>query len=145
MANKGVATDMAIANPERGEVGLVVVRGDEEKEYVLKLSINAAVAMQKKLGKPLTEVVNDLQKLDVAVIREMAFMFLQKHHKDEIKTVDLAGDVIDDAGGIGKFLGAFQQLVAANNPDDGTGKAANPPTAQATTTGDSTLPPDVTH
>ena len=133
---------MATANPERGEVGLTVIRDGETREYVLKLSINAAVAMQKKLGKPLTEIVNELQRLDVGVIREMAFMFLQKHHKDEIKTVEAAGDVIDDAGGIGKFLGAFQQLVKANNPDAGTGPTGNPPTAQTeTTTGDSTSAP----
>lgn len=134
-----------VANPERGEVGLKVIRGDEEKVYILKLSINAAVAMQKELGKPLAEVVGDLEKLDVNTIRRMAFMFLQKFHKDEIKTVDQAGDLIDDAGGIGRFLGAFQQLVQANNPTTGE-SAGNPPKAQAaTTTGDSTSSLDVTH
>lgn len=128
-----------VANPERGEVSLRVMRGDEEKDYILKLSINAAVAMQKELKKPLTEVVQDLEKLDVEVIRRMAFMFLQKYHKDEIKTVDQAGDLIDDAGGIGKFLGAFQQLVKANNPEGGA--EGNPPKAQAKrTTGGSTSP-----
>lgn len=134
---------MATANPERGEVALPVTRDGETTDYVLKLSLNAAVAMQKKLGRPLAEIVNELQKMDASVIREMAFMFLQKHHKDEIKTVDQAGDLVDDAGGIGKFLGAFRQLIEANNPETTGGATGNPPTAQTSGTSDaSTSAPD---
>lgn len=137
---------MAIANPERGEVGLRVVRGDEDKEYVLKLSVNAAAAMQKKLGKPFGEIVRSLEKMDFEVMRELTFMLLQKHHRAEIKTLDQAGDLIEDAGGMGAFSKAFTELATMNAKavEDGTG--ANPQTAQAAemSSGGSTSQPDAT-
>ncbi len=130
-----------VANPERGEVGLKVRRGDEDKEYILKLSLNAAVAMQKKTGKTLAVLVAEMERLDMEVVREMLFMFLQKHHAKDITTVAQAGDLFDDAGGLGSFIEAFQQLIQANNPPATGGAAGNPPTAQTeTTTGGSTSP-----
>lgn len=128
-----------VANPERGEVGLTVTRGDETREYILKLTTNAAVMMQKRLKKPLAQIVADLERLDMESVRDLAFMFLQKYHKDEFKTVEQAGDLVDDAGGLGPFFQAFKQLIAANDP--GESAAGNPQTAQPKTTGDSTSLP----
>lgn len=125
-----------MANPERGEVGLVVQRDGGSTEYVLKMTMNAAAAMQKRLGKPFVEIVADLEKMDLIVLRDLAFMLLQKHHKNEIKTVEQAGDLIDDAGGIEAFVTAFNVLMEANKaPGDAT---ANPPNAQTTTLAPST-------
>jgi hypothetical protein len=120
---------MATANPERGEVDFPVKRGDGgvEKNYVLKLSINAAVALQKKLKKPMAEIVGGLDKMDFEIIREIAFMLLQKHHAEEVKTPEAAGDVVDDGGGVQKFALAFQSLIAANQDGEGN---ANPQAAQ---------------
>lgn len=133
-----------VANPERGEVALKVERGGETKEYVLKMSMNAAVVMQKEFKKPLAEIVVELQKLDVEVIRRLCFMLLQKYHKDEFTTVEKAGDLIDDVGGLGPFFAAFDQLVKINQPADGAD--GNPPKGAATPTTDgSTSSPDVTH
>lgn len=131
---------MALANPDRGEVSLVVVRNGDTKEYVLRMTMNAAAAMQKRLGKPMSAALEDLQRVDVNTMRELAFMFLQKYHRDEINSVEKAGDLIDDAGGIGAFLSAFNTLMMLNAPK---ADPANPPTAQERTSGSSTSMPDV--
>lgn len=128
-----------VANPERGEVEITVIRDGETKPYVLKMTMNASVAMQKRLGKPVAEIIDDLQKLDVLAIRDLAFMLLQKHHKDEIKTVEQAGDLLDDAGGIAVFLQKFEEVSRLNAGE----QTANPPTAQPTTGAPSTLALDV--
>ncbi len=124
---------MATANPERGEVDFPVKSADGavEKNYVLKLSINAAVTLQKKLKKPMAEIVQGLDKMDFETIREIAFMLLQKHHAEDVKTPDAAGDVVDDGGGVQKFALAFQSLITANQGGEGN---ANPPGAQAPST-----------
>ena len=132
---------MATANPERGEVDLPVKRadGEVERNYVLKLSINAAVTLQKKLRKPMAEIVSSLDKMDFETIREIAFMLLQKYHKEDITTPEQAGDVVDDAGGIHPFARAFEALVMKQQ--DGQGNA-NPQTAQGTSiTGESSSMP----
>lgn len=127
-----------VANPERGEVPLVVKRGDEEREYVLKLTMTAAAALQKRLGKTLGEALEDLAKMDVVTIMNLAFMLLQKHHKDEIKTVDQAGELIDDSGRMSAFIVAFNKVMEINTTE-GTG---NPLTAQTAGGAPSTSAPD---
>lgn len=124
---------MATANPEKGEVALTVHRDDGTRDYVLKLSINAAVALEKKRKKTFAEIVAEVERLDMEVIRDIAFVLLQKYHKDEIKTVEAAGDLMDDAGGMESFFEAFRELVKVNEPPKGDGKT-DPPVA-ATTTG----------
>lgn len=129
-----------VANPERGEVDLEVHTAEGTKHYTLKLSINAAVALQAKRKKTMGEIVQELSTMDFNTIRSLAFVVLQKHHKDEITTEEKAGDVIDDAGGVVPFMAAMRQLLemgqkAAND--------ANPPTAQETTGGASISTPAV--
>jgi hypothetical protein len=130
-----------MANPERGEVGLTATRTvdgqPQTKEYTLKMSTNAAVALQRKCKKPMSEIVAHVEKMDFEAIRDIAFMLLQKHHADEIKTQEQAGDVLDDLGSIGKFFDAFRQLMEVNQPPQGEG-SANPLVTQ-TPTGDSSI------
>ena len=130
-----------VANPERGEVELQVKSrdGNVEKTYVLKLSINAARALQKKYkGKPMGEIVAGLDKMDFESIADIAFMLLQKHHSEEVTTPDKAGDVLDDCGGVVPFAMAFRELISMKDAEGN----ANPPKAQEpSTTGDSTSTP----
>lgn len=130
------------ANPHRGEVDFPVRKpdGEIERNYILQLSLNAGSVLQKKFkGKPMGEIVAGLDKMDFETIREIAFMLLQKHHSDDIKTAEQAGDVVDDCGGVVKFAQAFQALLGLKA---GVGQgAANPQTAQTSTTGDSTSMP----
>lgn len=129
------------ANPHRGEVDFPVrnAGGDIERNYILKLSLNAGAALQKKFkGKPMGEIVAGLDKMDFDTIKELAFMLLQKHHADEVTTPDKAGDVVDDGGGIVKFAEAFKALLGVKDASEGNG---NPQTAQTSTSGSSTSTP----
>jgi hypothetical protein len=128
------------ANAERGEVDLEIKNGDGEVErsYVLKLSMNAAVALQRKHKKSMAQIFSEVERLDFEAMREIAFMLLQKHHSGDVKTPEQAGDIIDDAGGPDRFFGVYKALIEANVPRDAEGKpASNPPTAQTMTSGGS--------
>lgn len=121
-----------VANPERGEVDLEAHTPSGTKHYTLKLSINAAVALQAKRKKTMGEIVAELSTMDFNTIRALAFVVLQKHHKDEITTEELAGDVVDDAGGVVPFMAAMKALLEMGQE---AADAGNPPTAQGETTG----------
>lgn len=123
------------ANPERGEVSLVVPgrNGEADRTYTLKLSMNVAVALQKRLKKTIGEILAETSRLDFEAIRTCAWLLLQKYHKDEFKTEDAVGDLIDDAGGAPVFFDLIGQLNDTNKaPDEGNeGDAKGPQQAQA--------------
>lgn len=126
-----------MTNPERGEVALTV----GGREYTLKLSMNAAAALEKRLGKSVGEILRDAGQLKFTAIRLCVWLLLQKYHADDFKTEESAGNLIDDAGGIAPFFAVLMELGQANRTE-GTGDPANPPTAQASTGGGSTSTPD---
>jgi len=130
-----------IGNPEQGEVDLHVKDkdGNITKTYVLKVSMKAGRALQQKHKKPFGQIVASLDQLDLDSMQELAFAVLQKHHSDQVKTPDDAGEVIDEAGGIIPFATAFKALMGLKD-EDGKG-TENPPTAQSSTTGASTSTP----
>lgn len=120
-----------MANAERGEVALTVTNtAGETREYTLKLSMNAAAEMETKRKMPIGQIVGQVEQLSMQAIRDIAFVLLQKYHKDEIKTVEQAGNLIDDAGGPEQFFAAFRALVEINKPPAVEG-SENPPMAQA--------------
>src|SRR5687768_13606864 len=123
-----------MANPERGEVTLIVKRGpkgdEQEHEYTLKLGMNASVSLQNKRKKTLSQIVAEVETLDMASVRDIAHMLLQKYHAEEFNTVEKAGDLIDDAGGLLPFFSAFKQLMELNQAPAGAEGNGNPPTAQ---------------
>lgn len=125
------------ANRERGEASFFVERDGVQKEYILKMSINAAAALQQQRGKYLPEIMAGIETLDFLAMRDIAWLFLQKHHADEIDTVEKAGDLIDEAGGIDAFFTAFNQLMQDNQPP-ADGAAANPRRAQTASQASST-------
>lgn len=128
-----------MANPERGEVALKV----KDRTFTLKLSMNAAVSLQKKTGKKIGQLLNECTSLDFETIRTLVLMLLQKYHADEFKTEEQAGDLIDDAGGIAVFSDALTSLMDVNKPDVTSEGANRPPSAQPSGTGDSSTPTPV--
>lgn len=126
-----------MANPERGEVGISVTRvvngRDETFEYTLKLSMNAAVALQNKRKKTMSAIMAEVESLDFATIRDIAHMLLQKHHAKEFDTPEKAGDLIDEAGGLIPFFDAFRALMATNETPPSQEGSANPQPAQIQT------------
>lgn len=130
-----------VANPERGEVELAV-NGDV---YVLKLSMNAAVILQKKTGKTIGQLLRECGELDFDSIRNVTWMLLQKHHADKFKLPDSVGDLIDEAGGVQQIADALIKVQRVNAAEGPTvvGRDGRPPTAQTGPTGDgSTSKPD---
>jgi len=120
------------ANPARGEVAFVV--GDET--YVLRPTMNALCAMQKRTGQTYGQLIGALTTLDLLALRDLLFTFLQPLHGKTIKTVEQAGDLMDAAGGHRPALDAITEVLRLNarKPTAGEPSAdADPPTAQAGT------------
>lgn len=133
---------MAAANPERGEIDLKV--GD--RAFVLKLSMNAAVALEKKTGMSIGQINAAAATLHFEAIRSLFWLMLQKHHAKEFETEESVGDLIDDAGGVAVIFDLMISLANGNAPEPGeeaagAGDGANPPTAQAGTGERSTSTP----
>lgn len=111
---------MAIANVERGEVELEV----NGKAYVLRLSTNSAAAWEKSHGgRKVGDLLASAASLSFIDIRDFVWLLLQKYHKDEFAKIESVGDLIDDAGGVGKFFAAIDELIKANQPNAGTAEA----------------------
>jgi len=124
------------ANPERGEVDLVV----GGQTYILALTTNAICAMEKRTGKPYGDLLAGLVRFSHEHLRELLWAALDRHHGKQFTTIDAVGDLIDEAGGAMLVLGKFKDLGDLNrrkDPDAAKDSAAaHPPDAQAST-GDS--------
>jgi hypothetical protein len=123
-----------VANPERGEVDLPV-NGDV---FVLKLSMNAAVILQKKTGKTIGQLLQACGELDFDAIRHVTWMLLQKYHADRFRQLEAVGDLIDEAGGVQKVADALIQVQQVNRAEGPVVRGADgrPPDAQIGPTGD---------
>lgn len=122
-----------VANPERGEVNITV----GGRVLTLKMSMNAAVALEKRMGKPIGQVLADAGSMHFEAIRTMVWLLLQKYHAVDFPTEEPVGDLIDDAGGVGTFFTALIALGQEQEPKR-EGASENPPAAQGGTGDDST-------
>lgn len=141
-----------MANPERGEVDLVVIRRivngkpepeEVEKTYTLRMRANAICELQERTKKSYGELLGDLGRVDYVSMRHLLFTFLQPYHAKEFKTQESVGDLIDDAHGHNGIISTLTELFRRNKPPQKAGRDANgpnPPTAQADGTGDNSTP-----
>lgn len=114
---------MAQGNPERGELTFVV----KGKSYVLKLTMKALVALQKRTGKTFGELLTAIAKLDVEALSELVWMMLQTHHAKEFENQDSVLDFIDQAGGFANVVKTVgEALQAGMNPPTTTAAASSP-------------------
>ena len=124
-----------MANSERGEVAITIPDdAGVDREYTLKLSTNAVVDIQDRLGKTLQDILAAVADMDFSAIRALVYVLVQKHHKAEIDTFEAAGDLIDRAGGVQPFFAALQKLVEINSDGPG-GASADPRKARRRQTG----------
>lgn len=117
------------ANPERGEVEMSV--GD--RTYVLRPTMGALRALQKRTGLTFTAAIKSMSEIDPTVMSEMIFAFLQPYHGKEIKTIEQAEALIEDAGGFNAVLVLMVELMRLNSVrgKDVLGKSdAHPPATQ---------------
>lgn len=123
-----------VANPERGEVEFPV-NGDV---YILKLSMNAAVVLQDKTGRTIGQLLAACGDLDFNAIRSVTWMLLQKHHAAQFRTVEVVGDLIDEAGGVQSVADALIKVQRINAKEGPVLRGTNgrPPNAQIGPIGD---------
>lgn len=122
------------ANPERAEVPLTVTRDGVEHEYILFLSIGAARVHERALKKTIGMLIDGFGASDASAICELVFVLLQKFHKVEIRTVEQAADLIDEAG-FKQTCEALSELIERNTPNP----RKAPAIATAPTTGDASI------
>jgi hypothetical protein len=126
-----------VPNPETGDVIVPVNRSGVVKEYTLKLGMNASVQLQQRRKLPLGEIVKTFATMDTESMRDVLFVLLQRHHKDDVKTLTDAGEVLEDMGPH-RFFAAFTAVMkhgAAEAPKDGAKE--NPQMPAPILTGDS--------
>lgn len=138
---------------ERGEISFKVTRRypltkaeraerpgesvkEEEKSYTLKLSMNAARATELRTKRTIGDLLRRAQELEFEAICQIFWSLCQKYHGDEIKTLDNAGELLDDCGGAVPFFDALNalndinQAPASLTTSAAAGDAPDPPVAQ---------------
>lgn len=127
------------ANPERAEVPLVVTRDGVEVEYILKLSLAAARVMQTRQKKTLGELIDGFGSSDADALCQLAFLFLQVHHKDEFKTVEQVALLLDEAG-VKQTVAAMGEVIILNTPNPLTAPTTTPAAPIPTGDGSTSTP-----
>ena len=126
-----------VGNPETGDVTVHV----RDREYTLKLSINASVQLEQRRKRPLGDIVKDFASMNTESMRDVLFVCLQRHHKDEIKRLEDAGVVLDDLGPQ-RFFAAFTEMMKQGTAEGATSaNGSNPQTATTADTGESSTSP----
>jgi hypothetical protein len=117
------------ANPERGEVDFVV----GERTYVLRPTMNALCAMERRTGRTYGALVASLTSLDFMALRELLFTLLQPYHRKDFPTLDQVGNLIDEVGGHRPVLEAITDVLTLNAARAKAERDADPQTAQVGT------------
>lgn len=127
-----------MANPERGEVELIVA----EKTYVLRLTNGGLRSLQKRTGKTFGAICRGLDDADIEVITLFVFESLQAHHAREFSQLSAVDRLMDEAGGYLGVLPSCLEVIRTNLPKPTKAGDADPQKAQTTSTGaDSGLTP----
>lgn len=113
-----------MANEERGEVSVTVKRKVKrepdgelvpvDKTYTLKLSMNVAAKVEAQTKKKIGDHIALAGEMDFTAIRLLVWLLLQKYHAEEFKTIEQAGDFVDDAGGAKVFFDTLRKLQELN-------------------------------
>lgn len=132
------------ANPEKGEVNLVVSRRvdgephpEGDKFYVLRMRTHDVCALEQRTGKTFGQLMDDLVLKSWSSMRECLFAFLQPYHQAEFPEPGKVNALLDEI----KFDGAFaavSELIVRNRPPKPKDGKANPRKAQAGTGANST-------
>lgn len=125
-----------MANRERGEVGMTI----GSAAYTLVLNTNAMALLEDHFSRPDKEVTFDqvLARVNAGSVRHIrALVWAALHQFHPTVTIEHAGDLIQQAGGLTGFTAQLMAMVGGTqaNPDDlktlGVKPDANPRKAQA--------------
>ena len=101
-------------NIHKGEVELVT----DDKTYTLKFTTNALCELEDRLNKGINEIIIAASKEipKIKTVRCLLFCACLHYHKDEIDSLDVAGELIDKVG-YEKSWEAVIKAIAACLPD----------------------------
>ena len=123
------------ANHQRGEVDI----GSDGHAKTLRLTTNAACAVEALTGKTLGTVLAGTDKLSMLDVRAVVWMLLQPYHGAEFKTVESVGAWIDDIG-LATVMQGVVKVLELNQPETGgAAQAAARPLEPPAGTGDGSL------
>lgn len=109
-----------MTSEQRGVAKVTVNNEDSRfhgKTFTLQMSMNAAVKVEQTTKKRIGQLYQEAAALGFESIRIVVWALLQKHHAQEFKAVESAGELIDDVGGIGIFFQALMRLSDEQNAE----------------------------
>ena len=135
------------ANPERGEVDLVITRRTEtgephpegDKAFVLRMRTHDVCAMEQRTGKTFGQLMDDLVMKSWSSMRECVFAFLQPYHAGEFNEPAKVNWLLDEIK-YDRAMDVVTELIVKNRPPKPKDGKANPRKAQAGTGRSSNAP-----
>ena len=111
------------ANPERGEVSLVVSREGSVVEYVLFLGMAASRALETRRTENAPQLIEKALGGDFTALSDVIWLLLQKHHAKEFETAESVDSLIDECGGPMRAQKLIRAVLELQTED---GYARNP-------------------
>lgn len=87
-----------------------------EKTYTLRFDMNAIAELEEASGMTMPQIAATLQdetKIGVRLIRAILWAGLQRYHKEEVKTLEDAGELLSEADSIQELSQALGEAFAA--------------------------------
>lgn len=100
--------------------------------YTLRPTFNALCALDELTGKSLDDMFGAIRTGRMSGLRSVVWCLLQPVHGDAIKTLEDAGNWIEEAG-VDEVMAAVAKCVLTNAPDTPGDTGGNPPNAQGGT------------
>ncbi len=115
-----------MANRERGELRLVA----RHRSYVLRLTVSAVCTLEDRTDSTLGEIITRINAGSATDLRWLFWAALQDRHAAEAETLEDAGTIGTNAGGIDGIMSALGRLIHVNEDDsrdDQTNEPADAP------------------
>jgi hypothetical protein len=106
-----------VANKAKGERKLAL--GD--KEYTLFFNMNALAELEDALGVTIPKIASQMQDQDnigIKFIRTLFWAGLLKYHRNDVPTIEDAGEILSEAEDLAQVFQAVGEAFAAAFPQD---------------------------
>ena len=87
----------------------------DERVYRLKIHMGPSCELQKRTKQTIGQLLDRAAGLDFEAVSQLAFLFLQAYHSDEVKSDADARAWLDRAGGPHVFFEALEKLSPWRN------------------------------
>lgn len=83
------------------------------RTYDLIWRMNHLCALQKRTGVPLGVTLRQIAELSLNDLVQLVFALLQDRHASEIRSIEIAGNLIDAAGGYNMVIPVITDMITA--------------------------------